>query len=237
MFLSTFFFTYSISTVQSVSQFSRADFHLLRKPKALLTSNNTEPFATNKIQHKLIMQPIKTKVRAKYIIITAFAVLSSWLLHEFAHYLTGEALGYKMAMSLNQGYPVDGHYNRDLHYQLISAAGPLVTLIEALLVSLLMQRRRTVLPYPFLFICFYMRLLAAGMSFINPNDEARISKTAGIGAATLSIFVVALLFCLIYKTSKQYGFSKKFNWVNLGLVILFSSIIILNDQAFTVRIF
>lgn len=75
------------------------------------------------------------------------------------------------------------------------------------------------------------------MSFINPNDEARISKTAGIGAATLPILVVALLFYLVYKTSKQYGFSKKFNWVNFGLVILFSSIIILTDQAFTIRIF
>lgn len=184
------------------------------------------------------MMPVTAfTINRKYILITPLAVLSSWLLHELAHYFTGELLGYDMAMTLNKSYPVNGSYNKNSHYHLISAAGPLVTLLEAFLVYFLMRRGRNYLLYPFLFTCFYIRLMAAIISFFNPNDEARISKALGIGTFTLPLLIVALLFYLVYQIAKDYAVTKKFNLITLVFIILFSSAIILSDQFLQLRIF
>jgi hypothetical protein len=183
------------------------------------------------------MPPTTYKINSRYILLTLFAVLFSWLIHELIHYITGILLGYDMAMTLNTAYPVSGQYAQGWHYQVVSATGPLITIIEAIIVFALMRNGRRTTLYPFLFTCFYMRLLAAVLSIINPNDEARISKAIGLGTFTLPLLVVALLFYLVYKTSRQYRFTKKFQLVTLVLVILFTSIIILSNQFFKVRIF
>lgn len=179
---------------------------------------------------------INKKYVAKYIAVFALAVLFSWTSHELAHWVVGEYLGYAMGMTFNSSYPLEGRYYQNWHYQLISAAGPIFTLSEALLIFVLMIRRKRVLLYPFIFTCFYMRLFAALISFGNPNDEARISSAIGIGKFTLPIIVSAVLFAAVYKISKVYGFDRKFILTNLGLVILFSSIIILVDMYFKVRL-
>lgn len=176
------------------------------------------------------------RVAAKYVLITLLAVLLSWVLHESAHWLTGVALGNEMTMTLNASFPTARKYNRDADALLVSAAGPLFTLLQAVVVFTVMRNRSAKLLYPFLFTCLYMRLLAMGLSFINPNDEARISRDLGIGMFTLPLIVSAFLFFLVWLISKQYGFNKKFNAINVGLVMLFSSILVLVDQALHVRI-
>jgi hypothetical protein len=179
---------------------------------------------------------LKTKIDKKYVAVFAIAVFLSWTLHELAHWSVGEYLGYKMVITLNSGYPLSGQYSKDLHYQIISGAGPIFTLCEALLVFILMIQRQRILLYPFLFTCFYMRLFATIISFRNPNDEARISSAIGIGKFTLPIIMTSILFALIYKVSKKYSFSSNFNFANLGLTILFSSILILTDMYFKIRL-
>lgn len=176
------------------------------------------------------------KIDKKYIGIFVFAVLFSWIFHELSHLVTGIFFGYKMKMTLNSAYPTEGNFLSDLHYHIISAAGPLFTLCEALLVFMLMYWRKRVLLYPFLFTCFYMRLLAMIISFFHPNDEARISIAMGIGKFTLPIIVSGILFYMVYKISARYDFSKKFNLANLGLAIFFTSLIILSDKFFPVTI-
>ncbi|MBA2248697.1 MAG: hypothetical protein H0W12_00730 [Chitinophagaceae bacterium] len=100
------------------------------------------------------------KINTRYIIITAIAVILSWIMHEIAHWATGELLGYKMETTLNSTFPISGKYNNDMHYQMISAAGPLFTLLQAIVFFILMWQHKRKLLYPFLFICLYMRLLA-----------------------------------------------------------------------------
>jgi hypothetical protein len=158
------------------------------------------------------------------------------VLHELSHVLAGIFLGYDMGATLNKAFPVSGSYSSDSHYQLVSAAGPLFTLVEALIVFLLMRSRNIKWLYPFLFTCFYMRFFAAGISFLNPNDEARISRSLGLGTFTLPVIMTAILFWMLYTISRRYGFSKKFNLLTLVLVIFFSSIIILSDQFFSIKL-
>lgn len=182
------------------------------------------------------MESIRSKIDTKYVMVFGIAVFFSWIFHEFAHWAVGEYLGYKMRMTLNSSYPVYGEYSKDLHYQIISAAGPVFTLCEAILVFILMMRKKLLLLYPFIFSCFYMRLFATIISILNPNDEARISYAIGIGKFTLPLIMTGILFLLVHKISTVYKFDNKFNLANLGLVILFSSIIILTDMCFKIKV-
>ncbi len=179
---------------------------------------------------------MKRVISKKYTAIFAVAVFSSWMLHELFHWLMGNRLGYDMVMTLNSSYPAGGQYRSDADFQLISAAGPLFTLCEAILVFFLMKYRRMILLYPFLFTCFYMRFLAGLISILNPNDEARISTALGLGEFTLPAVMATILFMLCYSISKKYALGIKFNLANLGLAILFSTMIILSDMYGHIRI-
>ena len=180
--------------------------------------------------------PTNNTVTSKYILITAVAVAASWVLHELAHWTAGTLLGYEMGMTLNNAFLVSGKFSSDWHYQLVSAAGPVFTLLEAVVVFFIMRRKKIVSLYPFLFTCFYMRLFAAVITIRNPNDEARVSESLGLGTFVLPVIVTAILFFLLYKTSVRYKFSTRFNVINPGLIILFSSVIILADQFFHIRL-
>jgi hypothetical protein len=81
-----------------------------------------------------------------------------------------------------------------------------------------------------------MRFLAGAMNFINPNDEGRISLELGLGKFTLSIVIVGILFYLTYTISKTRAFKTKLIAATTLLIMLFSSILILTDQALKVVI-
>lgn len=176
------------------------------------------------------------KINWKYVFLTFIFLFLSWELHELAHWTMGTILGYDMIMTLNQGYPSSGQYNKDWHYTIISAAGPVITITEAIIFFFILKAKKQIIFYSILFICFYMRFLATALSFRHPNDEARISKSIGLGTFTLPLLVTALLFYLVYNSSKKFGLSIKFNLLNFLLLILFSSLIILTDQFLHVRL-
>lgn len=132
---------------------------------------------------------VRPKIDKIYVGVFAIAVFFSWTLHELAHWTIGEYFGYEMAMTLNPAFAINGNFSRDLHYQIISAAGPIFILSQAALIYALMKNKNRVLLYPILFTCFYMRLFATIISFRHPNDEARISTAIGIGKFTLPLIV------------------------------------------------
>ncbi len=179
---------------------------------------------------------MKTQISIQYIFITLAVVLFTWLLHEFSHWFMGVLLGYDMAFTLNSAYPIQGSYDEQWHQNLISAAGPFVTLAQAIICFFLLVRRPVYKLFPFLFVPFYMRLLASGMNFINLNDEGRISHDMGIGTFTIPLVVTSVLFLLVLIISRKWALSKKFIIWTTVLVMLFSSVIILADQAYGLRI-
>ncbi|VAW31659.1 hypothetical protein MNBD_CHLOROFLEXI01-4491 [hydrothermal vent metagenome] len=125
----------------------------------------------------------------------------------------------------------------DWHKIIISAAGPIVTILQALIVFLFLKSRDwNKFLYPFLFTAFYMRLLAGLMNFINPNDEGRIGIFLEIGIFTLPIIVSGLLFIMVYRISKKYNLNWKFQLATTVIVMVASSILILSDQFFGIRI-
>lgn len=171
---------------------------------------------------------------SKFILYSLVAVISTILLHEFTHWIVGEFLGNDMRMTLNSGYPIAGKYKEDWHYPLISAMGPLITLLQAIVFFFLIKRSANKHLYPFLFTCFYMELLSGILTFRRPNDLGRIGMYLDIGLFTLPILFIATHFVLVYLTSKRDHHERKFILITLLLVIVFSSIWIGINQKFKV---
>ena len=177
---------------------------------------------------------MKQAITLRYVLFVAIIVAATWLLHEFAHWATGEYLGYDMVLTLNKSYPVSQQYKMPLDYQFVTIAGPLVTIIEALVAYVLLTGKRNIYLFAILLTCFYMRLMAMGMSFINPNDEARFGLYMGVGKFTVPVIVNAFLLLLVYNVVKQHRFKTSFIAITFAMIILFSSVIILSDQYFRI---
>jgi ABC-type spermidine/putrescine transport system permease subunit II len=77
-----------------------------------------------------------------------------------------------------------------------------------------------------------MRTLAGFMNLINLNDEGRISNALGLTPAFLPAVVTGILFYLVYTTIKAQHYKIRLVTSTVLLIMLFSSILILSDQAF-----
>ncbi len=177
------------------------------------------------------------KITFRYLLASLGAVIFTWVLHEFAHWITSESLGYESVMSLNSVSVTEGQEKSASHEVYISVAGPLITIFQAVIVFLILQTKGwNKLIYPLLFTPLYMRFLAGVMNFIKPNDEGRIGEFLGIGLFTVSLFVCALLFYLVFRISKKYRLNWRFNFLTTVLIMASSSILILADQFLGIRI-
>ncbi len=180
---------------------------------------------------------IDKKIAFSYTLAVVIAVIFSWIIHEFAHWLTSELLGYETIMRINGISPVNGKNVTDWHKVFISASGPIVTILQGLIAfTILKVETWNKYIYALLFTAFYMRLLAGLMNIINLNDEGRIGAFLEIGTFTLPLIVSGLLFYMVYKISKKFNLDWKFQlWTTL-IVMIASSILILSDQFFGIRI-
>jgi hypothetical protein len=170
------------------------------------------------------------KTTFKYIFAVIGAVLFTWLIHEFAHWLTSELLGYESVMRINGTAINTDRTPSDWHKVAISASGPVVTLLQAFLIFIFLKSRHwNKYLYPLLFTAFYMRFLAGFMNIINPNDEGRIGIFLGIGLFTIPAIVTLLLFLMVYGTSRKYQLDWKFQLATTFVVMVTSSVLILAD--------
>ncbi|MFD0862139.1 hypothetical protein ACFQ1M_07955 [Sungkyunkwania multivorans] len=180
---------------------------------------------------------VNQSITFKYILAVMMAVIVTWLLHEFAHWLVSELLGYESIMRINSVSRMEGQDPIGIHDMYIAAAGPLVTIIQAFIVYYILRANNwNKYLYPLLFIPFYMRLMAGFMNFIKHNDEGRISTFFELGTFTIPILVIALLFLLVYGVSKKYKLHWKFQLATTIFVMISSSILILADQFYGIRI-
>lgn len=168
-----------------------------------------------------------------YPLYALLAVIFTFIIHEFAHWSMGELLGYDMVMTLNTVYPVKGIYNADWHYTLISAVGPLTTLLEAVVCYLLIKTYSTRHLYPFLFTCFYIELLSGIMNLRHPNDLGRISTAFGLGLLTIPAISIFIHAVMVFKTSKREQYPIRVNLATLW-IMLFSSVWILSNQLYKI---
>ncbi|PHR56285.1 MAG: hypothetical protein COA43_14090 [Robiginitomaculum sp.] len=158
----------------------------------------------------------------QYIPIFIIVTFVTFLLHEGAHWMTGEMLGYDMWMNINSCGLASGQYNTEWHKHMVSAAGPIVTIIQAIIAFVLVRKNKTIGAFAFIFTALIMRVLAMFMSLNSPNDEARVSEWLGLGQWSLHILVIAVLLGLTLKG----GSYMKFRWRAYGLAYLAVSLAI-----------
>jgi len=167
------------------------------------------------------------QITFQYILMVLFSVLFTWVLHEFTHWTTSELLGYEAKLTLNSVSPLKGQKQTEWHQIYISASGPIITILQAIVVYLLLKTKGwNKLIYPLLFVPMYMRIMAGMMNYINPNDEGRISEFFEVGLYTISIIVSGFLFLLVYRTTKYFDLNWKFNFWTTIIIIAGSSITI-----------
>lgn len=139
----------------------------------------------------------------------ALVAVATYLVHEAAHWLVGRSLGYPVSYGINSVIP--GAPMTVTDHLLMSAAGPAVTLVGALIAFVVVMRKDSLIAYAVLYFALFMRVIAAGVSVFNPNDEARISDTLGWGPWTLPGIVIVALLIPTLIASRRLRLSWKLN--------------------------
>lgn len=168
------------------------------------------------------------KFTTGYAGLLALVILGTFVIHEGAHWSAGTILGHQMSYGLNGSVPSAATSAGE--HALISIAGPLVTILHALIALYLVRTRRSLAAFAILYAAAFMRVVAQGLSFILPNDEARVSDWLGIGFWILPIVTAsALVACTIW-ASRHLGASWRFNALAYLVASLTVSVIVGADM-------
>ena len=124
------------------------------------------------------------------VVIYAIAVPFTFVAHEGAHWAMGDWLGYDMFLRANSAGLATGLYRSEIDAQLVTAAGPAFTLLQGFVAFALVRAFGANVAFPFLLSALLMRVLAAGVSLGNPNDEMRLGVWLGLGEWTVFAAVI-----------------------------------------------
>ncbi|MCC2957741.1 hypothetical protein LK542_19155 [Massilia sp. IC2-477] len=141
------------------------------------------------------------KFKPSFFFWLVFVFFITNLIHESAHWLMGTALGLDMQFGLNivrSRSPAEPWQK-----MLCDVAGPIVTIVQAVIAYLIVQRKASTLAFAFLYTAAFSRAVAGLVSFLHPNDEARVSMYFGLGKWTLPILVAGGLIVLVVKASRR----------------------------------
>lgn len=124
------------------------------------------------------------------------ATLLTFVIHEGAHWAMGEWLGYDMILRVNSVDLARGGYGSDWHRYAVTSAGPAATILQGAIALALVRGASLAAAFPFLLSALLMRVFAAGVSIVNPNDEMRLSLWLGLGPWTVFAMVIGLLLAM-----------------------------------------
>lgn len=154
--------------------------------------------------------------------------LATYLMHEGAHWVTGAALGHEMLFGLNVVRPVGPVTLRDA--TLISAAGPLFTLVQGIVTFALFRKTGNVIAFALLLWAAFMRLIAWGISWLSaPNDEARVGVALGVGPWAFHALVSIILVVLGALAIRQRGSDRWELGLSYVVLSLVSTAIVMTD--------
>lgn len=170
------------------------------------------------------------RVGASFYGVFAVIAVATYLIHEAAHWLVGTALGYPMSFGINSVRPGSAMTATD--HLLMSAAGPAVTILTSLFAFVLVMRRQSLTAYAVLYFALFMRVIAAGVSLLNLNDEARISDMLGWGPWALPSVVILVLLIPTVIASRHLRLSWKVNVLAYLVSSLVSAAVVGLDMVF-----
>lgn len=142
----------------------------------------------------------------------AIAVAFTFIVHEGAHWAVGEALGYDLYLRANSAGLAVGAYESDAHRDLVTAAGPAVTVLQGLAAYMLISKFALRWAFAFVMSALMMRIMAAAVSLATPNDEMRLSLSFGFGPWTLFALTIGALALLTTASARRL----RFGWREVG---------------------
>lgn len=158
------------------------------------------------------------KLNARFYLWFILAFFITNLLHEGGHWLMGAALGMDMHFGLNAVTylsPAEAWQRA-----LADAAGPLVTIVQAIIAYAVVKRGASLKAFAFLYAAAFMRMVAGLVSVMHPNDEARLGMYLGLGKWTLPVLVAAGLIALALHGARRF----KLTWKDHVLCYLVASL-------------
>jgi len=163
------------------------------------------------------------KILLKLFLIFIPVAYTTYLFHEFGHWIVGELLGNDMTYSLNYVTVKNGQYIAKNHKLLSSIGGPLFTILQSFIFLLIIEKYKTIYVYPFVFFAFFTRFFSLVFGGFERQDEAVISASLEIGKYTFAIFVILILLLIVWRASKILKIDLK----NNGFLFAMSTICIL----------
>lgn len=168
-------------------------------------------------------------LESRFYLTLVWVGLATFVLHESAHWIAGRLVGLDVRFSLNGVTPI-GPVTTAQHVAM-SAAGPAVTIVQAIVAFVMLRARPGATALAFLIWAAFMRLVASGLSLVLPNDEARIGSLIGIGYWTLPVVVTLSLGMLAWIGARRFVW----RWRDAALVYVVLSLttaaIVFGDRA------
>jgi hypothetical protein len=147
----------------------------------------------------------------------------TYLFHEFGHWITGEMLGERMVLSLNNAAPWNGYYAVNTHELYILIGGPAFSILQAIIFWVVIENTKSVYAYPFVFFAAFCRFFSIIFGGFNLQDEAKISSIMNIGTYTVALIVMLVLFIIVWRSSRLL----KLNLKAISYYIVLSTLSIL----------
>lgn len=169
-------------------------------------------------------------MRLGFLVACAIAAVLTFVLHEGAHWAAGEALGYDMFLRANSAGLARGEYRNETDAMIVTIAGPAFTLLQALVAFVIARGSQSAAAFAFVLSALLMRMLAAGVSFGNPNDEARFSLWLGFGPWAVFAVVIGLLLGLTVMAARAAHVTWREIGVGVFVWMIFASAIILGER-------
>ena len=169
-------------------------------------------------------------VGASFYGVLVLATLLTTVVHEAAHWAMGSALGHEMVMSFNEARVASGAGASVRDVMLITAAGPAITVLQAVVAYILIRGRGLRLAYPFLFAAWFMRFAAGVVSLAHPNDEARLSIELIGGMWWVPGVVVLGLLVLLWSAARRLGLGWRKNVACYLICSVMTAAIVFGDR-------
>ena len=162
---------------------------------------------------------VRPGLTSRFYAVLIAAGLVTYLIHEGAHWIVGRWVGLEVDFSLNAVTPTSPA--TATQHLLMSAAGPLITIVQALIAFVIVRRCASGSAFAFLLWAAFMRVVASGISTVLPNDEARVGVALGLGYWTLPLLVSLALGALAWTASRTFDVRRR----DYGLVYLVLSVV------------
>ncbi|GAB6283658.1 MAG: hypothetical protein STSR0008_24440 [Ignavibacterium sp.] len=126
----------------------------------------------------------------------------TYIFHEFGHWIFGELLGNDMTLSLNNSSPKSGYFINDSHALWSAIGGPLFTIIQALIFSVITWITKSIYTYSITFFAVFSRFFSIIFGGISSQDEARIASMLDTNTYLIAAIVLTILFLILWKNNR-----------------------------------